>query len=182
MTTRPPRFPRAALVIALAAAALALPAATVAAEPGCQADRKILNTWVKIIADDQRFAAVQVQAMLEILTLISQGQEATPALVERVRTATTRRAQVLDRGERTMKALRPGSANGRRMKELSLRFIRNVARPFNACVAKMLVAQTPAELKATIDCTQAVQRRTNALKRATDRLFARMRVENRDCP
>jgi hypothetical protein len=177
---RPHRLPRALLVIGLAAAALAFPAATVAAEP-CDADRKIQQAWLKIIDADQRLAAVQVQGMLEILTLISQGQEATPALVQRVRTATTKRKQALDRGERTMKGLKPGTANGRRMKDLSLRFIRNVARPFNACVAKMLVAQTPADLKASIDCTNAVQRRTNALKRETDRLFARMNAENRRC-
>jgi hypothetical protein len=182
MSTWPHGVGRAILVMGLAAAALAFPAATVAAEPGCEADRKIQQAWLKLIDDDQRLAQVQVQGMLEILTLISQGQEATPALVQRVRTATTKRKQVLDRGERTMKGLKPGTANGRRMKDLSLRFIREVARPFNACVAKMLVAQTPAELKATIDCTNAVQRRTNALKRAIDRLFARMKAENRRCP
>jgi hypothetical protein len=176
------RYVRASLVVGLVAAALAFPAATVAADPGCQADRKILNTWLKIVSDDQRFASVQVQGMLEILTLISQGQEATPGLVQRVRTATNQRKQVLDRGERRLKALKPGTANGRRLKDLGLRFIRNVARPFNACVSKMLVAQTPAELKATIDCTQAVQRRTNAIKRETDRLFARMNAEDRRCP
>jgi hypothetical protein len=172
---------RAALAAGLAAGALAVPAATAADAPACQADRKILNAWVKLMADDQRFAAVQVQGMLEILTLITQGQEATPALVARVRSATARRSQVLARGERAMTALRYGTANGRRMKELSLRFIRTVARPFNACVAKMLVAHTPAELKATIDCTQTVQRRTNELKRAMDRLFARMKADRR-CP
>jgi hypothetical protein len=172
---------RLAVVAGLAAAALAVPAVTVAAEPACEADRKILNAWVKLMADDQRYAAVQVQTMLEILTLITQGQEATPTLAARVRTATAKRRQVLDRGERAMRSLRAGTPNGRRMKDLSLRFIRDVARPFNACVAKILVAKTPSELKATIDCTQTVQQRTNALKRAMDRLFARMKADRR-CP
>jgi hypothetical protein len=170
------------LVAALGAAALAYPAATAAAGPGCDADRKLSNAFIKLIADDQQQATVQVGAMLEIQTLISQGQQAPAALVQRVKTATTRRSGVLDRGEKTITLLKAGSANGRSMKQLALRFIRNVARPFNACIAKMLVAQTASELKATVDCMTSVQRRTQALSRSIDALFAKIKAEKRRCP
>jgi hypothetical protein len=84
-------------------------------------------------------------------------------------------------GEKRIVQIKPGTANGRELKRLVLRFIREVARPLNTCIGKLLVADTPEKLDAVVQCVDSGSRARVALSRAIDKSLAKMRTTRSPC-
>ena len=64
-------------------------------------------------------------------------------------------------------------------KRLALRYLREVARPLNGCIADMIVADTRPETRAVVACMESTKRTQLTLSRALDRAMTAMATSSR---
>ncbi|HET9674675.1 MAG TPA: hypothetical protein VFP31_07655 [Gaiellaceae bacterium] len=172
--------PRAVILLVLAAA-LALPAATAAKADPCAADQRLVNAWHKVLADNGKITARQTAILQEIFRRLSTNQAVPPELFDELRTLVAKNRRQLAAGERRIVLIKPGTANGRELKRLVLRFIRVVARPLNNCIGKLLVADTPEKLDAVVQCVDSTSRARVALSRDVSRSLKRVQANRSRC-
>ena len=166
---------RIVLLLAVAAA-LAAPASTAATADPCAADTRLVNAWHKVLADNSRITARQTVLLGNMFRLLSTNQTVPPAIFDELRTLVTRNRQQLAAGERRIALIKPGTANGRELKRLVLRFVRVVARPLNTCIGRLLQSDSPDDLAGVVDCVDSTSRARVALSRDIDRSLTRMRT------
>jgi hypothetical protein len=170
-----------AVILLVLAAALALPAATAAKVDPCAADQRLVNAWHKVLVDNGKITARQTAILQEIFRRLSTNQAVPPALFDELRTLVAKNRRQLAAGERRIALIKPGTANGRELKRLVLRFIRVVARPLNNCIGKLLVADTPEKLDAVVQCVDSTSRARVALSRDVDRSLKRVQANRSKC-
>jgi hypothetical protein len=171
---------RAAILLALAAA-LALPAATAAKATPCAADQRLVDAWRKVLAANSKITVRQTVILQEMLRRTSNNQPIPRELTDELRSLVNKNRTQLAAGERRIVLIKPGTANGRELKRLVLRFIRDVARPLNSCIGKFLVADTPEELQDVVTCVDASSRARVALSHSIDKSLAKVRTTRSPC-
>ena len=171
---------RAAILLALATA-LALPAATTATTNPCAADQRLVNAWHKVLAANNKITTRQTAILQEMLRRTANNQPIPRELTDELRSLVAKNRTQLAAGERRIVLIKPGTANGRELKRLVLRFIREVARPLNTCIGKFLVADTPEEFQEVGTCVDSSSRARVALSRAIDKSLAKMRTTRSPC-
>jgi hypothetical protein len=172
---------RRAAILVLLATALALPASTAAKADPCAADRRLVNTWHKVLADNGKITARQTVLLQELFRRLSANQPVPPELFDELRSLVAKNRVQLAAGEKRIVQIKPGTTNGRELKRLVLRFIREVARPLNTCIGKLLVADTPEKLDAVVQCVDSGSRARVALSRAIDRSLRKMQKTPSTC-
>lgn len=171
---------RAAILLVLAAA-LALPAATAAKTDPCAADNRLVNAWHKVLADNGKITARQTTILGEIFRRLSTNQAIPRELTDELRSLGTKNRRQLAAGERRITLIKPGTANGRDLKRLVLRFIRVVARPLNTCIGKLVDADRAEDLAPVARCVDSSSGARLTLSRDVDRSLARMRANRSVC-
>jgi len=171
---------RAAILLALAMA-LALPAATAAKTNPCAADQRLVNVWRKVLADNTKITARQTVLLQELLGRLSANQPVPPEIFDELRSLVAKNRVQLAAGEKRIVRMKAQTANGRELKRLALRFIREVARPLNTCIGKLIVADTPEKFDAVVQCIDSSSRARVALSRAIDKSLAKMRTTRSPC-
>lgn len=171
---------RAAVVVVLAGA-LAFPAATGARADPCAADRRLVDAWHKVLADNGRITTRQMTVLTDIFRRLSTNQAVPRETVDELRTLVTRNRQQLAAGERRIVRIRPGTASGRELKGFVLRFIRVVARPLNTCIGKVIDADTPEDFDKVVKCVDSSSRARIALSRDLDRAVKRVSPNRSVC-
>jgi hypothetical protein len=171
---------RAAVLLTLVIA-LALPTATAAKSTPCAADQRLVNAWHKVLADNGKITARQTALLQELFRRLANNQPVPPEIFTELRSLVAKNRVQLAAGEKRIVQIRPGTANGRELKRLVLRFIREVARPLNPCIGKLLVADTPEKLDAVVQCVDSGSRARVALSRAIDKSLAKMRTTRSPC-
>ena len=156
---------RAALTIAVAAA-LTLPIAARAQAAGCAADTRLATSMRGTLAQSIVISAQQVQLLLRMVSFESAQQPVPADVVNGLRTRTARNTRVLVRGERELRALPPGTPQGRAFKQLGLRYLHNGLRTMNACLLKAAEAKTAAQLRNSVTCFDNAKRKAAALQSA----------------
>lgn len=171
---------RAVILLALAAA-LALPASTAAKTDPCAADKRFVNAWHKVLADNDKITNRQLVLLGEIFRRLSNNQAIPREVVDELRSLVAKNRRQLAAGERRLVQLKPGTANGRELKRLVLRFVRVVARPLNTCVGKLLDADTSEGLQSVAQCIDSSSSARIKLSRDIDRSLARVRAKPGTC-
>jgi hypothetical protein len=101
-----------------------------------------------------------------MFSLQSAKRPVPDAIRDGLRTRTARNARVLAAGERKLRALPPGTPQGRAFKRLALRYLHDAVRPMNACIGRAVEAKTVAELGASVACFDNGKRKSVPLERA----------------
>jgi hypothetical protein len=171
---------RAPILLVLATA-LALPASTAAKADPCAADKRLVNAWHKVLADNSKITDRQTTILGEIFRRLSTNQTIPRELTDELRSLVTNNRRQLATGERRLTQIKPGTANGRDLKRLVLRFIRVVARPLNTCVGKLVDISSPEDLADVARCVDSSSRARITLSRDVDRSLARMRANRSVC-
>jgi hypothetical protein len=171
---------RAAILLVLATS-LALPAATAAKTSPCAADQRLVNAWHKVLADNSKITTRQTVILQEMFRRASNNQPVPRELTDELRSLVAKNRTQLASGERRIVLIKPGTANGRELKRLVLRFIRDVARPLNTCIGKFLVADTPEDFQEVGTCVDSSSRARVSLSRAIDKSLAKMRTTRSPC-
>ena len=171
---------RATILLSLVTA-LALPAATAAKTNPCAADQRLMNAWHKVLADNSKITVRQTVILQEMLRRTSNNQPIPRELTDELRSLVNKNRTQLAAGERRIVLIKPGTANGRELKRLVLRFIRDVARPLNTCIGKFLVADTPEELQDVVTCVDSSSRARVALSHSIDKSLAKVRTTRSPC-
>lgn len=163
------------------AGSLALPATTAAKADPCAADRRLVNAWDKVVDDNTRITQRQTTILAEIFRLLAANQTIPRGPVDELQGLVAKNRQVIAAGEKRILRITPGTANGRALKRLVLRFLRVVARPLNSCIGKLLVADSPAEMDEVVRCNDSAGRAQVALSREIDRALKRMAAKRTVC-
>ena len=108
----------------------------------------------------------QVSLLLQMFSLESAKRPVPAAVVNGLRSRTARNARVLATGERQLKALPPGTPQGRAFKRLALRYLNEAIRPMNECIGDAVEAKTVAALGAAVRCFDNAKRKSAPLERA----------------
>jgi hypothetical protein len=163
--------PAPCLAIALAAIALAAPAATTAAKPRCVSDVALTRVWFKEIGPElQRLLKRQFDLVGEIGR--AQGETVPPELAASMRRVSRQIAVFIDRSAARLRQMRPVSAWGRRFRSLALEYLTKVARPLNACTLEHFDVRTERELDALEACLQPIGERMTRITRQLQQLRA----------
>lgn len=169
------------LVATLAAATIAVPSAGAAKVEPCATDRKLVDAWNKAFNQHVRITARQYELLREIFTSLAANERIRREVVTELQALIVKERQLVASGERKLSRMKAGTASGRRFKRLVLRYLREVARPLNECIAKLLVADSPAEHDKVIRCVDATERARTSLQRALDSELKQMRVRRSKC-
>lgn len=172
---------RFAAILIVLATSLALPSATAAKTNPCAADQRLVNAWHKVLADNSKITARQTVILQEMLRRTANNQPIPRELTDELRSLVAKNRTQLAAGERRIVLIKPGTAKGRELKRLVLRYIREVARPLNRCIGRFLVADTPEELQDVGACVDSSSRARVALSRAIDKSLAKMRTTRSPC-
>ena len=146
------------VLLTLGVAAVAFPTTAAAKADPCAQDDRLVNTWNRSFTEHVRITGRQQTILQQIFTLLSTNQTIPRELVTELRALVTRNRQVLTTAERRMTATKAGTANGRVFKRLALRYIRLVSRPMNECIAKLLNAESAAQVGEVGPCSQSANR------------------------
>ena len=158
---------RAALMVALIAGAALTVAIDARARPAsCPADNRLAASVSSTLAKSLPITSQQVSLLLQMFSLQSAKRPVPAAIRDGLRTRTARNARVLAAGERKLKALPPGTPQGRTFKRLALRYLHDAVRPMNACIGRAVEAKTVAELGASVACFDNGKRKSVPLERA----------------
>ena len=163
MTTRG-TFRVALTVIAATALTVAIDAQ--ARSTSCPKDNRLAASVSSTLAKSLPITSQQVSLLLQMFSLQSAKRPVPSAVVDGLRSRTARNARVLASGERQLKALPPGTAQGRAFKRLAVRYLHEAVRPMNACIGKAVEAKTVAELGSAVRCFDTAKRKSAPLERA----------------
>jgi hypothetical protein len=159
--------PRLALTTALVAAAALIVALDAHARPAsCPADNRLAASVSATLGKSLPITSQQVSLLLQMFALESAKRPVPPAIVNRLRSRTAQNGSLLATGERKLKALPPGTPQGRAFKRLALRYLHDAVRPMNACIGRAVEAKTVAELGAAVTCFDNGKRKSAPLERA----------------
>jgi hypothetical protein len=172
---------RAAIAVLVAVFVVAPATGAAARVEPCAADRKFVDAWNKVFNQHVRITAQQTELLAEILQLTAANEPIPRSLVNELQLLITRQNRLITSGEKTLKRLKPGTANGIAFKRLVLRYLRVVARPLNTCIARMLAADTPAELQGVIRCVESTESARRALSKSLGDALAKMKVRRAKC-
>ncbi len=170
-----------ALLVVLAVAVVATPTAAAATVEPCATDRKLVDAWNKVFNEHVRITARQTQLLGEIFSALAANEPVPRAVVIELQSLVAKQRMLIANGERTLARKKAGTANGVLFKRLILRYLRVVARPLNECIAKLLVADSPAEMQEVIRCVDSTERARIALSRSLDGALKKMKVRRSKC-
>jgi hypothetical protein len=168
-------------ILVVLAAALALPASTAAKTDPCTADKRFVTAWNRVLANNDKITNRQLVLLGEIFRRLSNNQTIPREVVDELRSLVAKNRTQLAAGERRLVRIKPGTANGRELKRLVIRFIRVVARPLNTCIGKLIEADTPEDLQGVVACVDSSSRARITLSRDIDRSLKRMRSTRSPC-
>jgi hypothetical protein len=169
------------LLATLAAATIAVPSAGATKVQPCAADRALVNAWNGFFNPHARMTGRQYELLLQIQTATATNQRIPREVVTELQSLIVKQRQLVASGERKLSRMKAGTAAGRRFKRLALRYLREVARPLNECIAKMLVADTPAEHDEVIRCVASTERVRVPIQRGLISELKKMRVRRSSC-
>jgi len=161
--------------------ALAWSAATASATPPCAAETRLVNAWLEILNQHVRITGQQTRLLGNMYALVAADQDVPGTMVTQMALLTGKNTLVISGGERRLARMPGGTPNGRRFKGLALRYLREVARPLNSCIGRLIVAQTRTQIASVIQCVESVQRTQASLSRAVDRSLAQMAATTSPC-
>ena len=170
-----------ALLVVLAAAVVAVPAASAARIEPCATDRKLVDSWNKVFNQHVRMTERQTELLGEIFARLAANEQIPRAVVTELQSLIAKQRTLIANGERTLAKKPAGTANGRLFKRLILRYLRVVARPLNECIAKLLVADSPEEMAGVVRCVDSTERARVSLSRSLDAALAKMKVRRLKC-
>jgi len=165
MTTRE-TFRVALTVTLIAATALTVAIDAQARSTSCPKDNRLAASVSSTLAKSLPITSQQVSLLLQMFSLQSAKRPVPDAIRDGLRTRTARNARVLAAGERKLRALPPGTPQGRAFKRLALRYLHDAVRPMNACIGRAVEARTVAELGASVACFDNGKRKSVSLERA----------------
>ena len=146
-------------------AALAPIAARAQAE-NCPADNRLAASVRSTLEKSLPITSQQVSLLLQMFSLESAKRPVPAAIVNGLRSRTALNARVLATGQRQLKALPPGTPQGRVFKRVALRYLNEAVRPMNACIGAAVEAKTVAALAAAVTCFDNAKRKGAPLERA----------------
>jgi hypothetical protein len=153
---------RLLLVLALVGT-LAVPAAR-AATLGCPADTKLVHQMSVTLNRSLTISNDQVKLLMQLVSLQTSRQPVPPELVDQLHSLTDQNRRVLASGVKRLKALRPGTPQGRAFKNAALRYFREAVQPANECIGKAADAKTLPELSTSVQCFQSAKRKEATLQ------------------
>lgn len=173
MTTRDTL--RAALTVALVAATtLTVAIDAQARSASCPRDNRLAASVSSTLAKSIPITSQQVSLLLQMVSLESEKRPVPASIIDGLRTRTARNARVLATGERRLKALPPGTPQGRMFKRLALRYLHDAVRPMNACIGRAVEAKTVAELGSAVTCFDNAKRKSAVLQGAMNTSLTRL--------
>ena len=170
-----------ALLLVLAVAVVGTSTAAAARVEPCATDRKLVDAWNKVFNQHVDITARQTTLLGEILSLLAANELIPRATVTELQSLIVKHRRLINNGERTLVRMKAGTANGVVFKRLILRYLRVVARPLNECIAKLLVADSPAEWSVVLSCIDSTDKARASLQRSLDGALKKMKVRRSKC-
>jgi hypothetical protein len=169
------------LLVTVATAAVAFPAAAASKVEPCATDRRFVDAWDKVFNQHARITTQQTALLGQVFTALAANEKIDRAVITELQSLIAKERKLIASAERTLGRMKAGTPNGGLFKRLVLRYLRVVARPLNNCIAKLLVADTTSGIDEVIRCVDSTQRAQASVQRSLNAALKEMAVRRSKC-